>query len=332
LPLVPVAAVLAASALLGDGGLARRLAWRGGLVAWVVVVLLVGSLVPASVLAVQFHRQQQPSHLHSTIAFLRGMAAADPAPRLMARKAHAAFHAGLPWRPYPVARLTAGEFIRRAVAWEVDLVLVGPIEREYAGAAFDLSGLDRLRGVDVVHDDGVNIVYRLDRTVPATDLGTDPTLDDARAVHEHAMVDGAPDSLLSAARRLARVLRREGDLDGARTALQRGIAAGEQDTADDATPAVLLEARLDLAWICLLDGDHAGGRAALEQHLIGFHRHDDRTLEARAHEALGLLLLGQGRGVEAAQYLGSALAIFGDLGQTDAQQRVRALLRDSEGP
>lgn len=325
LPLVPVAAVLAASALLGDGGLSRRLKWRGGLAAWVVVGLLVGSLVPASVLAVRFHREQQPSHLQASITFLRGVAQAEPAPRLMARKAHAAFHAGLPWQAYPVARLTADQFIAWAATREVDLVLVGPIEREYAGAAFDLAGLERLRGVDVVHDDGVNAVYRLDRTVPAADLGTDPALDDARAAYGRAVAGGEPGELLGAARQLALVLRQAGELVEAREVLGRGIAASE--VAD----GTLLAARLDLAWLCLLLGDHAGGQAALQPHLAHFHAHHDRVLEARAHEALGLLLLGQGRAMEAGQYLGSAVAIFGDLGRVDDQRRVRALLRAEVG-
>jgi tetratricopeptide (TPR) repeat protein len=326
-PLVPVAALLAAMALLGDAGLARRVTWRGAVVAWLAVALLAGSLVPASVLAVRFHRQQQPSHLQPSIAFLRGLADADPAPRLMARKAHAAFLAGLPWQPYPVQRLGAAGFVQRAAAWGVDLVLVGPIEREYAGAAFDLADLDRLQGVAVVHTDSLNTIYRLDRSLPPGELGVDPALADARAAHDRALADGTPTDRLSTARTLARALRRSGDLAWAQGVLEQAVAA-----ADPTNSGAMLEARVDLAWICLLAGDHAGGLAALEHHLAALHAHGDRVLEARAHEALGVHLLARGRTVEARQYLGSALAIFGDLGREADQRRVQALMREMLSP
>lgn len=185
LPLVPLYALLVAVALFvgprpGGPVWDRRLtafwAWRRYLPAWLVVAGLVAFHANQSVKAVRFYRAWQPYHLQGVIGHLAGQAAGRPPaerPALLARTAHAAFHAGLPYRPYPRHDLGAEEFLLTARERGADLVLVGAVERRLAGHYRFLDDLAGYAGATRRYDDGINTVLALDPAV--ADFGRDLT-------------------------------------------------------------------------------------------------------------------------------------------------------------
>ncbi len=338
LPFVPVTALVTAWLLVGEAPphapawLRRALAVRaraGHVAGWFVVAALVAAALPQSVAAVRFYRSQQPLHLRGTIAFLKRIDAQWPGgtrPVVMARKAHAAFHAGVDWRPYPARRLAARPFLQHAVARGVDFIVVGPIEREYADTAFDLGHLERLAGVTVAHTDESDIVYRLDRSVSSANLGVDARAQQARTALATAKTTNDPIAVVAAGDELALWLCRDGDYDAAESALRRAIAFADAQRRPDLDRIDrILTARTNLAWICLHTADHATGVAALADHLAAFPRQPDRILEAHACEYLGIHEAALGHTARARELWRRASDLYAETNREADRQRVLGL-------
>ena len=338
LPLVPVTSVLIALLLVGDvppGApvvVQRFLACRrvaGYAAGWLAVAVLVIMPIRSTIEGVAFYRSQQPLHLQGAIAFLQQTSrewTLATRPVLMARKAHAAFLGDMDWRPYPTRRFAAPAFLRSAAERGVDFILVGPIERDYADAAFDLTRLGKLTGVRSVYADTANVIYRLDRTADLDSLGRDRDAATSRATLASCRASGDAAGAFAASRDLAFALSQDGELAEAQSILQAAIATASRDFADDpAQRGALRVARVNLAWICLLTEDHAAGVAALGPYIEDYGQQPDRALEARACEYLGIHEAGLGLTTAARSLLDRAAALYGSVQRAPDQRRVLQL-------
>jgi hypothetical protein len=323
LPLVPVTALVTAAALLGEAG--HRWPWwarHGPRVGWLVVAVLILAAVPRTIATVRFYADEQPRHLAGTIDHLAAHATEPPA-EVMARKAHAPFHAGASWQPYPVVRLDARAFLALARARGVDLVLVGPVERTYATVAFELDHLAELAGVEAVYADSANTLLRLDPGTPDRLLGSDPALPGLRQLMQRHLRHDDPAEALRHGLTLARRQRAVGDLKAAAVTLDKILAAAAPL---GPTPDALA-ARVDRAWVAVLADQPAGGIAALAPALPDLATQPDRLLEARACETLGLLRAMAGQPGEARPLLERAAGLYQQAGHPDDARRARSLMR-----
>jgi hypothetical protein len=323
LPLVPVTALMTAMVLLGSPGQrwpcwSQHRSWAG----WAAVAILVLAAMPRTVATVRFFAEQQPRHLAGTIDFLT-TSATDPPLVVMARKAHAPFHAGAAWRPYPIARLDAAAFLVRARERGSDLVLVGPIERTYATVGFELDRLAELEGVAVIHADSANMLLSLDPATPDDVLGRDPAIPGLRQLVQRHLHDDEPAAALHRGLTLARRQRAVGDLAGAQATLGQVLdAAAPLGPVPDA-----LAARVDLAWLAILDHQPDRGRAALAPAMPDLAAQADRLLEARGCEYLGLLHAMVGRPDLARPLLDRAASLYLGAGRPADGRRARDLIR-----
>lgn len=318
LPLVPVLTIFIAILLVG--GTLPWLAARRHLLGWLGVAAFLVVWVPRILAVERFHRADVPTHLLGTVAYLRPLADATPPPALMARKAHAAFLAGLSWRAYPTQATTARAFVADAAARGADLILTGPLERHLGGGGFALEVLDRLDGLTRVHASDGNVVYRLDRALPADRLGRD-VLADSLAAGLANDIAADPRRGLAAAEALSFARLQAGEHAAAQAALQALVDAYGADPRLD-----LRRVRVNLAWLCLQTGDHAAGAAALEPALPAFAAGNDRLLEARALDDLGRHLAALGRTTQARLHLQRAAILYDTLDHGDDAGAVRDVL------
>ncbi len=179
LPLVPIYAALAAVALAG-----RRLAW-------LAVALLVGYHAVQATNAVRYYRAEQPLALSPVIAHLESLRGDERRPVLMARTAHAAFHAGWEHRFYPRQPLSAAAFLDHARAQGAGWLLVGPVERRLAANLAFLDDLADYAGLEPAYVDTAAVLYRLDHD--AADFGQDRRASRLAAIVAQAHLDEALD-------------------------------------------------------------------------------------------------------------------------------------------
>ncbi len=322
LPLVPVLALLIAYLLVG--GALPWLSARRQALGWLGVAAFIAVWVPRTFDVERYNRAGLPVHLRGVIAYLAPMSG-DQAPVLMARKAHAAFLAGVPWKPYPTQALPARAFVADAARRGVDLILAGPVERNLGAGGFAMEILDQLTGLTRVHASDGNVVYRIDRTLPPDRLGSDPQADGLALRYERELAARDLRAAVATGEKLAFARVQAGDAVAAQSVLQALVT-----TFSDSPAADLLRVRLNLAWLCLKSGDHPLGAAALEGLLPRYADIGDRLYEARANDYLGRHLAPLGRTGEARLALRRAAALYAGLGLKDDQDLAEAFLAELE--
>ncbi len=316
LPLVPV--YLLPAALLA-GTLPR---WRTAAAVAVAAVIVVthAGYDRTTVLA---YAAQQPTDLAGAIAFLETVPPPEhPGPAtVMARKAHAAFYAGLAYVPYPGTIAGATDLLKKAAARGADYLVVGSIERRNLTAPSILDHLADYGGVSVAYADAATRIYRLDPAAAHFAVRADVAA--LRREWDAARAAGDADRMRATGLELARILSGDGELLAARGVLDavHGTDAGRAD------PLV----GLNLAWLCLQLGDTARGLAVLED--LG-----DRVPglagtpgEARALDLTGQLLARQGDPAAARPYLRRARDLYRRLGNGAAAEGMNHLLRQLGG-
>jgi 4-amino-4-deoxy-L-arabinose transferase-like glycosyltransferase len=147
LPLLPAYSALGATAVLhpwrpGKRSLAGMRRGRTAL-GLAVGLLLVGNVYQIGILE-GLYRSQLPIHYLDAVAPMRRLAASRPAgpTRLMARKPHLAFLAGLLYVPYPRSFAGPAELLAFARQKGVDLILVSDVERLHFPESSFLEDLD----------------------------------------------------------------------------------------------------------------------------------------------------------------------------------------------
>lgn len=260
LPLVPVYALLAASLL-------ERRAPRWLPIA--VVALLVVALAQQARLssaAVRFYHGQDPVYLRPSIAYLREQAAhwtGARAPRVMARRPHAAWYGRMDYVPYPAKLAGAAELLERARAAGVDFLCAGIVERtSYLDAGF-VDRLDTYEGVRRVFAAGGNTIYRLEPDAAIAGSGErSGEVARAQANWQAALAASDTARICTEGTQLIQALDHDGRV---REAL--AVAMRLLDVASRGDEPLV---RLYAAQACLKLGETSRGLAVLEPHLSVF--------------------------------------------------------------
>ncbi len=234
----------------------------------------------------------------------------------MARKAHAAFYAGLDYAPYPGIIADAPDLLRKAGARGADYLVVGSVERRNMVTASILDHLDAYGGVSLAYADSATRVYRLD--AGAADFAVRADVADLQARWDAARAGGDDASMRTVGVELARLLAGDGRYPAAHAVLDtvRLADGGGSD------PLV----GLNLAWLCLQLGDTDHGLAVLQDLRDRAPQLAGSPGEARALDLTGQLTLQQGDPAAARPYLLRARDLYRRLGNGAAAAGMEELL------